>query len=37
MQHHDSREQNILYPTLDKMTTAEERRILLRRCREVGV
>jgi hemerythrin-like domain-containing protein len=32
MQHHDMREQNILYPTLDDVTTDEERQNLLRQC-----
>jgi hemerythrin-like domain-containing protein len=36
MQHHDMREQNILYPTLDKVTSEEERRDLLSRCRDVA-
>lgn len=34
MEHHDSREQSILYPTLDNITTAEEKRDLLARCLE---
>ncbi|MEW6208852.1 MAG: hemerythrin domain-containing protein [Acidobacteriota bacterium] len=34
MEHHDSREQNILYPMLDKVTTEEEKRDLLARCLE---
>src|SRR5215471_10532975 len=29
MQHHDMRERNILYPTLDKVTSEQERRDLL--------
>ena len=29
VEHHDSREENILYPTLDKVTSEEERRDLL--------
>jgi hemerythrin-like domain-containing protein len=29
VEHHDSREENILYPTLDKVTDEEERRELL--------
>jgi len=33
MQHHDAREENILYPTLDKVTSKEERVELLSRCR----
>jgi len=36
MQHHDSREESILYPTLDKVTGEEERAELLSRCREVA-
>ncbi len=32
MEHHDLREQNILYPTLDKVTTESEREELLSRC-----
>jgi hemerythrin-like domain-containing protein len=32
MEHHDSREENILYPTLDRVTTAAEREQLLSRC-----
>ncbi len=32
VEHHDLREQNILYPTLDRITTEAERRELLRRC-----
>jgi hemerythrin-like domain-containing protein len=32
MQHHDMREQNILYPTLDKVTEEKERDELLSRC-----
>jgi hemerythrin-like domain-containing protein len=32
VEHHDLREQNILYPTLDQITTAAERRELLSRC-----
>lgn len=36
MQHHDMREQNILYPTLDKVTGEEERRDLLNRCQDVA-
>jgi hemerythrin-like domain-containing protein len=36
VQHHDMREQNILYPTLDKITGAEERRVLLNRCQKAG-
>jgi hemerythrin-like domain-containing protein len=32
MEHHDMREENILYPTLDRVTGAEERRRLLKRC-----
>lgn len=31
--HHDQREANILYPTLDHVTTEEEREALLARCR----
>jgi hypothetical protein len=34
MQHHDMREQSILYPTLDKVTSEEERRVLLIRCQD---
>lgn len=37
MQHHDMREKNILYPTLDKVTGEEERRDLLNRCGDVAV
>ena len=36
MQHHDMREQNILYPTLDNVTGAEERGDLLRRCQDLA-
>jgi regulator of cell morphogenesis and NO signaling len=36
MQHHDMREQNILYPTLDNVSGEEERRDLLSRCRDVA-
>ncbi|HSE36650.1 MAG TPA: hemerythrin domain-containing protein [Blastocatellia bacterium] len=32
MQHHDMREENILYPTLDKVTSEEERWELLSKC-----
>ena len=32
VEHHDLRERNILYPTLDRITTEAERRELLRRC-----
>jgi iron-sulfur cluster repair protein YtfE (RIC family) len=32
VEHHDLRERNILYPALDRVTTDEERRALLRRC-----
>ena len=31
-EHHDMREQNILYPTLDRITTDEEKRALLDQC-----
>lgn len=31
-EHHDQREENILYPVLDRVTDEEERRELLRRC-----
>jgi hypothetical protein len=31
-EHHDSREQTILYPALDNVTTEEEKRNLLARC-----
>ena len=34
MQHHDSREQKILYPTLDSVTNDEERKDLLARCHD---
>ncbi len=34
VEHHDLREQNILYPTLDRLTTEAERRELLPRCLE---
>jgi hemerythrin superfamily protein len=34
VEHHDLREQNILYPTLDRLTTEAERRDLLGRCLE---
>ena len=37
LQHHDMREQNILYPTLDTVTGDEERRELLNRCRDAAV
>jgi hemerythrin-like domain-containing protein len=33
MQHHDMREQNLLYPTLDKVTSEAEREALLAQCR----
>jgi len=36
MQHHDMREQNILYPTLDSVTDLEERMALLRRCQDLA-
>jgi hypothetical protein len=36
MQHHDMRERNLLYPTLDKVTGEEERRELLLRCTEMA-
>lgn len=36
MQHHDMREQSILYPTLDRVTSEEERRALLVKCREMA-
>ena len=36
MQHHDMREQSLLYPTLDRVTGEEERRELLIRCREIA-
>ena len=36
MQHHDMRERNILYPTLDRVTSEEERRQLLHRCGDVA-
>lgn len=36
MQHHDMREENILYPTLDKVTTEEERWDLLSKCSDVA-
>jgi hemerythrin-like domain-containing protein len=32
VEHHDLREQNILYPTLDQVTSEAERRELLSRC-----
>lgn len=32
LEHHDQREQSILYPTLDRVTDEDERRGLLRRC-----
>ncbi len=32
VEHHDLREQNILYPALDRVTTETERRELLRQC-----
>lgn len=35
-EHHDQREENILYPTLDKVTSKEERSALLSRCRELA-
>lgn len=34
--HHDERERNILYPTLDRVTTAAQRRELLSRLLEPG-
>jgi len=34
MQHHDSRERNILYPALDSVTNDEERKDLLARCHD---
>lgn len=34
VEHHDLRERNILYPALDRVTTVEERRELLRICEE---
>lgn len=33
MAHHDARERTLLYPILDRLTTDEERRELLERCR----
>lgn len=36
MQHHDMREENILYPTLDKVTSEEERWELLSKCGDVA-
>ena len=36
MQHHDRREENILYPTLDKVTSEEERLELLSKCSDVA-
>jgi hemerythrin-like domain-containing protein len=36
MQHHDMREENILYPTLDKVTSEEERWELLSKCSDVA-
>ena len=36
MQHHDMRERNILYPTLDKVTSEEERRDLLTPCEDLA-
>jgi hemerythrin-like domain-containing protein len=35
MEHHDAREQNILYPALDRVTSEQERRRLLSLCREL--
>jgi hemerythrin-like domain-containing protein len=32
VEHHDQREQNILYPTLDRITTEMERAALLKQC-----
>ena len=32
LEHHDNREENILYPTLDRVTAEEERRELLTEC-----
>lgn len=32
LEHHDEREESILYPVLDRVTTEEERRELLERC-----
>lgn len=32
LEHHDNREENILYPVLDRVTSEEERKALLRKC-----
>jgi hemerythrin-like domain-containing protein len=32
LEHHDNREENILYPTLDRVTSEEERKELLEKC-----
>ena len=32
LEHHDKREENILYPALDRVTSEEERRELLEKC-----
>ena len=36
MQHHDMRERNLLYPTLDKVTSETERRELLAQCHKMA-
>jgi hemerythrin-like domain-containing protein len=35
-EHHDARERNLLFPALDRVTSAEERRALLKRCLSVN-
>lgn len=32
LEHHDNREENILYPVLDRVTSEEARKDLLRKC-----
>jgi hypothetical protein len=32
VEHHDRREQNVLYPQLDRITSPEERAVLLEAC-----
>lgn len=32
LEHHDKREENILYPVLDRVTSEEERKELLKKC-----
>ncbi len=36
VEHHDHREKNILYPWLDRITSDEERVVLIKQCQGVG-